>query len=88
MQHQHRRRAYCGITWFDSDAYPEEYRKVFYMGNIHGGCINADITEPHGSTYKGKPHPGFTPKPEPSKGMSSTPPARPAMRRTPSWPIC
>ncbi len=42
---------------------PEEYRKVFYMGNIHGGCINADITEPHGSTYKGKPHPGFTPKP-------------------------
>lgn len=63
VQHQHQKAAYCGITWFDSDAYPEEYRKVFYMGNIHGGCINADITEPHGSTYKGKPHPGFTPKP-------------------------
>lgn len=63
VQHQHQKAAYCGITWFDSDAYPEEYRKVFYMGNIHGGCINADITEPHGSTYKGKPHPGFPPKP-------------------------
>jgi putative heme-binding domain-containing protein len=63
VQHQHQKAAYCGITWFDSDAYPEEYRKVFYMGNIHGGCINADITEPNGSTYKGKPHPGFTPKP-------------------------
>lgn len=63
VQHKHQKAAYCGITWFDSDAYPEEYRKVFYMGNIHGGCINADITEPHGSTYKGMPHPGFTPKP-------------------------
>lgn len=63
VQHQHQKAAYCGITWFDSDAYPEEYRKVFYMGNIHGGCINADITEPHGSTYKGKPHPGFPAKP-------------------------
>lgn len=62
VQHKHQKAAYCGITWFDSDAYPEEYRKVFYMGNIHGGCINADITEPHGSTYKGLPHPGFTPK--------------------------
>ena len=63
VQHQHQKAAYCGITWFDSDAYPEEYRKVFYMGNIHGGCINADIAEPHGSTYKGKPHPGFPAKP-------------------------
>jgi len=63
VQHKHQKAAYCGITWFDSDAYPEEYRKVFYMGNIHGGCINADITEPHGSTYKGKPHPGFPAKP-------------------------
>lgn len=62
VQHKHQKAAYCGITWFDSDAYPEEYRNVFYMGNIHGGCINADIAEPHGSTYKGKPHPGFTPK--------------------------
>ena len=63
VKHKHQKAAYCGITWFDSDAYPEEYRKVFYMGNIHGGCINADITEPHGSTYKGKPHPGFPAKP-------------------------
>ncbi len=63
VEHKHQKAAYCGITWFDSDAYPEEYRKVFYMGNIHGGCINADITEPNGSTYKGKPHPGFPAKP-------------------------
>ncbi|SFH68739.1 PVC-type heme-binding CxxCH protein [Planctomicrobium piriforme] len=62
VKHKHQKAAYCGITWFDSDAYPPEYRGVLYMGNIHGGCINADIAERDGSTYKGKPHPGFTPK--------------------------
>jgi putative membrane-bound dehydrogenase-like protein len=63
VEHKHQKAAYCGITWFDSDCYPEEYRKVLYMGNIHGGCINADVIERSGSTYKGKPHPGFNPKP-------------------------
>jgi putative membrane-bound dehydrogenase-like protein len=63
VDHTHQKAAYCGITWFDSDAYPEEYRKVLYMGNIHGGCINADVLERNGSTYNGKPHPGFPAKP-------------------------
>jgi putative membrane-bound dehydrogenase-like protein len=63
VDHKHQKAAYCGIEWFDSDAYPEEYRNVLYMGNIHGGCINADIVERSGSTYKGKPHPGFPAKP-------------------------
>ncbi len=63
VKHKHQKAAYCGITWFDSDAYPEEYRGVLYMGNIHGGCINADIAERLGSTYKAKPHPGFPAKP-------------------------
>lgn len=63
VDHKHQKAAYCGITWFDSEAYPEEYRGVLYMGNIHGGCINADIAERSGATYKGKPHPGF-PAPE------------------------
>lgn len=59
VEHKHQKAAYCGITWFDSDAYPEEYRKVLYMGNIHGGCINADVLTRDGSTYKGAAHPGF-----------------------------
>ena len=63
VDHKHQKAAYCGITWFDSDVYPEEYRRVLYMGNIHGGCINADVIERSGSTYKGNPHPGFTAKP-------------------------
>ncbi len=59
VNHHHQKAAYCGITWFDSEAYPEEYRDVLYMGNIHGGCINADIATRKGATYEGKPHPGF-----------------------------
>ena len=62
VRHKHQKAAYCGITWFDSDNYPEPYRKILYMGNIHGGCINADVVSRNGSTYAGKPHPGFSPK--------------------------
>lgn len=62
VKHKHQKAAYCGITWFDSDCYPEPYRNVLYMGNIHGGCINADVLERNGSTYAGKPHPGFPAK--------------------------
>lgn len=64
VQHKHQKAAYCGITWFDSDAYPPEYRNVLYMGNIHGGCINADLVDRSGSTYQGRPHPGFTAQPD------------------------
>lgn len=59
VDHKHQKAAYCGITWFDSEAYPEDYRNVLYMGNIHGGCLNADIAKRSGATYKGTPHPGF-----------------------------
>src|SRR5262249_14748313 len=43
--------------WFDSDAYPAEYREKLYMGNIHGGCINSDELTRDGSTYLAKPRP-------------------------------
>jgi putative heme-binding domain-containing protein len=59
VDHKHQKAAYCGITWFDSDAYPEQYRRKLYMGNIHGNCINVDELERDGSTYKGKPCPDF-----------------------------
>ena len=42
VSHKHQKAAYCGIHWYDSDAYPEQYRKKLYMGNIHGSCINSD----------------------------------------------
>jgi putative heme-binding domain-containing protein len=59
VDYKHQMAAYCGITWFDSDAYPEPYRNKLYMGNIHGGCINVDRVERNGATYKGYPEPDF-----------------------------
>lgn len=59
VQHKHQLAAYCGITWFDSDAYPEAYRRRLFMGNVHGGCINVDRLERAGSTYRGLPAPDF-----------------------------
>ncbi|MBY0521772.1 MAG: c-type cytochrome [Gemmataceae bacterium] len=59
VKHKHQRAAYCGITFFDSDAYPAEYREKLYMGNIHGGCINCDEVTRDGSTYFGKGRPDF-----------------------------
>lgn len=57
VQHTHQKAAYCGLHYFDSDAYPPEYRGKLYMGNIHGGCINADELHRRGSTYLATPRP-------------------------------
>ncbi len=59
VDHKHQMAAYCGIEYFDSDAYPQEYRDCLYMGNIHGGCINVDVLQRDGSTYFAKPRPDF-----------------------------
>jgi putative membrane-bound dehydrogenase-like protein len=59
VKHRHQKAAYCGIHYFDSDAYPPEYRGKLYMGNIHGGCINCDELTRDGSTYFAKPRPDF-----------------------------
>ena len=53
VQHKHQKAAYCGIHYYDSDAYPEQYRKKLYMGNIHGACLNVDRVERSGATYRG-----------------------------------
>jgi putative membrane-bound dehydrogenase-like protein len=49
--HRHQQAAYCGIHFFDSDAYPPRYRERLFMGNIHGNCVNVDRLERNGSTY-------------------------------------
>ncbi|MGE3777801.1 MAG: PVC-type heme-binding CxxCH protein [Pirellulaceae bacterium] len=59
VKHQHQLAAYCGIHYFDSDAYPAEFRDRLYMGNIHGGCINVDILRRDGSTYASEEAPDF-----------------------------
>ena len=59
VKHKHQKAAYCGIHYFDSDAYPPEYRDKLYMGNIHGNCINSDELTRDGATYFGKLRPDF-----------------------------
>ena len=59
VQHRHQKAAYCGLHFFDSDAYPPEYREKLYMGNIHGNCINCDELTRDGSTYLARPRPDF-----------------------------
>jgi putative heme-binding domain-containing protein len=59
VKHTHQAAAYCGIHYCDSDAFPKEWRNIFLMGNIHGNCINADVTERRGSTYFGTPRKDF-----------------------------
>jgi hypothetical protein len=59
VDYKHQLAAYCGIEYFDSEAYPKEYRDKLYMGNIHGGCINVDSVQRAGSTYVGNAVPDF-----------------------------
>ena len=59
VKHKHQKSAYCGIHYFDSDAYPPEYRRHLSMGNIHGGCVNVDTLARAGSTYTATPGPDF-----------------------------
>jgi putative heme-binding domain-containing protein len=59
VKHRHQKAAYCGIHFFDSDAYPPQYREKLYMGNIHGNCINCDELTRDGSSYFAKPRPDF-----------------------------
>jgi putative heme-binding domain-containing protein len=50
--HSHQKTAYCGLAYFDSEAYPPAFRDRLYTGNIHGGCINTDRLTRDGSTYQ------------------------------------
>ena len=59
VKYKHQKAAYCGIHYFDSNAYPEQYRNKLYMGNIHGNCINADKLNRLGSTYQGETESDF-----------------------------
>jgi putative heme-binding domain-containing protein len=57
--HGHQKTAYCGLAFFDSDAYPPSYRERLYTGNIHGNCINVDVLNRSGSTYVARAEPDF-----------------------------
>ena len=56
---RHQQAAYSGLCIYQGNAYPEDYRGTFLMGNLHGGCINRDIVTRNGSTYTQKNLPDF-----------------------------
>ncbi len=57
VEHKHQKAAYCGIVYFDSPAFPAAYRDTLYMGNVHAGCLNADVLQRRGASYFAKPRP-------------------------------
>jgi putative heme-binding domain-containing protein len=59
VSYKHQKAAYCGINYFDSPAYPPEYRGKLYMGNIHANGINVDKIKRNGSTYQAEPDADF-----------------------------
>ncbi len=58
-EHTHQKAAYCGVHYFDSPAYPPEYRGRLYMGNIHAGAINVDRVVKSGASYRSTPENDF-----------------------------
>ena len=59
VQHQHAGHSHCGLLFFDSDAYPPQYRDKLFMGNVSYGAINIDGLDRNGATYRGTPFPDF-----------------------------
>jgi putative heme-binding domain-containing protein len=55
--HSHQKTAYCGLAILDTDAFPEQYRELVCIGNIHGGCLNVDRLQRDGATYLAQPEP-------------------------------
>ena len=48
---RHYRAAHAGITIYQGDQYPAEWRGLVFLGNIHQSAINCDRLTPVGSTY-------------------------------------
>lgn len=51
--------AHAGAMIYQGDAFPDEYRGLIFMNNIHGARINTDILEPLGSGFVGRHGPDF-----------------------------
>lgn len=49
---RHYRAAHAGITIYQGDQWPAEWRGHAYLGNIHQNALNCDRLTPVGSTYK------------------------------------
>lgn len=49
---RHYRAAHAGITIYQGDQWPAEWRGLVFLGNIHQSALNCDRLTPVGATYK------------------------------------
>lgn len=57
--HGHGSTGLCGLTWYDADTFPKEYKGCMFLGNVVTNRINADRIEWKGATPVGKELPDF-----------------------------
>ena len=59
INHDHGSTALCGLTWYDADQFPPEFKGTMFLGNVVTNRINFDKIEFVGSTPKAVQQPDF-----------------------------
>jgi putative heme-binding domain-containing protein len=59
VHHDHGSTALCGLTWYDADHFPKEYKGTMFLGNVVTNRINFDRIEWKGATPVGVEQPDF-----------------------------
>lgn len=57
--HDHGSTALCGLTWYDADHFPKEYKGTMFLGNVVTNRINFDAITWKGATPVAKEQPDF-----------------------------
>lgn len=52
MDHLHGSTAICGLEYYQAEAFPPAYRRLFYSGNVMTSRINCNVLQWQGSTAK------------------------------------
>lgn len=59
INHDHGSTGLCGLTWYDADHFPAEYKGTMFLGNVVTNRVNFDKIEFVGSTPKAVQQPDF-----------------------------
>ncbi|MCS6863750.1 MAG: c-type cytochrome, partial [Gemmataceae bacterium] len=62
--HAHGSTGLCGVTWYDADHFPPEYRGTMFVGNVVTNRINFDRIVWHGASPVAKELPDFLVSPD------------------------
>jgi len=57
--HDHGSTALCGLTWYDANQFPKEYRGTMFLGNVVTNRVNFDVITWKGATPVAKEQPDF-----------------------------